>query len=117
VVRGSLVAGWHRSFGYVRADLGMHVKGSEWHRKPKDGAWRDVHLAHVASLGSRLWLRCNDCGHSVTPPPGAFAEAHDLEMTTSLLIIARRLRCTRCGARKAICWPEPYGIPTVKRSG
>lgn len=84
---------------------------SQWHHVPRDDAWRQVHLAHVESLGSRLWLRCNECGHSLTPEPRHFAEAHDLEMMTPLLTIARRLRCSRCGARKAICWPEPYGIP------
>ena len=81
-----------------------------WHREPRDGAWREVHLAHVAGLGVRLWLRCDACGHSITPEPEAFAGEHQLEMTTPLLAIARRLRCSHCGAKKAHCWPEPYGI-------
>ena len=37
-----------------------------------------------------------------------FATEHGLEMTLPLLSIARRLRCSRCGERKAHCWPEPY---------
>jgi len=37
-----------------------------WHNEPKNDAWREVHLAHVESLGNRLWLRCNECGHSMT---------------------------------------------------
>ena len=86
---------------------------SEWHQYPKDYAWRQVHLAHVESLGARLWLRCNDCGHSLTRVPRTFAHNHNLEMLTPLMAIARRLRCTRCGARKAHCWPEPYGIKTT----
>lgn len=82
----------------------------EWHREPKDSAWRQVHLKHVAELGVNLWLRCNACGHSSTPEPQAFAGAHQLDPMTPLLLIARRLRCTCCGARKAHCWPEPYRI-------
>jgi hypothetical protein len=81
-----------------------------WHTEPKNDAWREVHLAHVESLGNRLWLRCNACGHSMTPEPCAFAAEHHLDMQTPLLLIARRLKCTRCNERKAHCWPEPYGI-------
>jgi hypothetical protein len=91
------------------------VVDPEWHQYPKDDAWRQVHLAHVENLGARLWLRCNDCGHSLTPAPRAFAQDHHLEMRTPLLTIARRLRCTCREARKAHCWPEPYGIPGGKR--
>ena len=53
-----------------------------WHSAPKNDAWREVHLAHVESLGSKLWLRCNVCGHSMTPEPGAFAHLHHLDMET-----------------------------------
>jgi len=81
-----------------------------WHAEPKDDAWRQVHLAHVEGLGQRLWLRCDACGHSITPGPRDFATTHDLEMTTPLLIIAGRLRCTQCNERKAHCWPEPNSI-------
>jgi len=69
-----------------------------------------VHLAHVESLGNRLWLRCDACGHSMTPDPRAFANEHHLDMQMPLLLIARRLKCTRCNEIKAHCWPELYGI-------
>jgi len=81
-----------------------------WHVEPQNDEWREVHLAHVESLGSKLWLRCNACGHSMTPEPGAFAKEHHLDMETPLLLIARRLKCTHCNERKAHCWPKPYGI-------
>lgn len=81
-----------------------------WHVEPKNECWREVHLAHVEGLGNRLWLRCNACGHSITPEPREFAAEHHLDMRTPLLSIARRLRCTRCHARKVHRWPEPYGI-------
>ena len=82
-----------------------------WHRIPKDDAWRQVHLMHFREFRVRLWIRCNACGHSITPDPEAFADAHRLEMMTPLLAIAARLKCSRCGARKAHCWPEPYRCP------
>ena len=81
-----------------------------WHNEPKNDEWHEVHRAHVESLGNRLWLRCNACGHSMTPEPRAFANEHHLDMATPLLLIARRLKCTQCHQRKAHCWPEPYGI-------
>jgi hypothetical protein len=51
-----------------------------WHTEPKSDAWREVHLAQVERLGNRLWLRCNACGHSITPDPRAFAKEHHLNM-------------------------------------
>ena len=59
------------------------------HIDPKTDDWREVHLAHVESLGNRLWLRCNACGHSMTPDPREFAHQHHLDMKTPLLSIAR----------------------------
>jgi len=80
-----------------------------WHRRPKDDAWRRVTLASINALGQRLWMHCNGCGHSVVEPPLAFAERARLETDTPLLIVAEALVCTRCQARKAHAWPEPYG--------
>ncbi len=60
-----------------------------WHNEPKNDAWREVHLAHVESLGNRLWLRCNACGHSITPEPRTFANEHHLEMTTRHCCLSR----------------------------
>ncbi len=31
-----------------------------WHPEPKNDAWREAHLAHVESLGNRLWLSVSD---------------------------------------------------------
>jgi len=81
-----------------------------WHTEPKNDAWREVHLAHVESLGNRLWLRCNSCGHSLTPDPREFASEHHLDMRTPLLAIARRLKCTHCNARKAHAGRSRMGL-------
>jgi len=82
-----------------------------WHGPlPKNNAWRQVTLASIAAMGQRLWLRCNACGRDLSPEPKAFAAEHGLPLDTPLAIIARRLVCTRCGARKGNCRPEPYAI-------
>ncbi len=81
-----------------------------WHRLPSNDAWKSVTLASVHGLGQRVWLRCNQCGHENLADAIGFAADHHLEPGTPLLTIARRLKCTRCGARKAHCWPEPYAI-------
>jgi hypothetical protein len=79
-----------------------------WNRIPKDDGWRKVHLASIEALGVRLWLMCDACHHTAYPEPRAFAEEHQLELTTPLLLISRRLRCSKCGSRKCGCRPEPY---------
>src|SRR5690606_32681764 len=82
-----------------------------WHGPlPKDDAWRQVTLASIAELGQRLWLRCNACGRDRSPQPEAFAAEHGLPLDMPLAIIARRLVCTHCGARKAQGRPGPYAI-------
>ena len=79
-----------------------------WHVLPADGAWKQVTLATMAALGYRLWIRCNHCGHSVTPEVEDFAGRYRLDKQTPLMIVGRALKCTKCGERKAHCWPEPY---------
>lgn len=81
-----------------------------WHQRPRDDAWRAVTLAQVLGMGHRLWLRCNACGHSTIEEPAALAQRAGLPLTTPLLLIAEALVCSNCGARRAHCWPEPYGI-------
>lgn len=79
-----------------------------WHPTPKDDAWKQAHLAMVKGIGRCLWLRCDICAHAVMVEPDAFAASHGLDMLTPLLTISQALRCTRCGERKAWCWPEPH---------
>jgi len=66
-----------------------------WHTRPKSDSWREVHLAHVESLGNRLWLRCNSCGHSLTPEPREFAHLHHLDMETPLPPLLKKERPMR----------------------
>lgn len=59
-----------------------------WHIRPKDNAWKSVTLAHLASLGQGVWLRCNACGHEQHVEPLAFAAFHGLDEGTPLLAIS-----------------------------
>jgi hypothetical protein len=79
-----------------------------WHTLPKDDAWRLVTPLSVEALGNRLWLRCNACGHDLIVPAVEWCTSRHLRADMPLLLIARRLRCERCGERKAHCWPEPH---------
>jgi DNA-directed RNA polymerase subunit RPC12/RpoP len=58
--------------------------------------------------GRDAWLRCDACARSVMVKPRDFAERHGLDMLTPLLTISRRMRCTRCGARKGGSRPAPH---------
>ncbi len=81
---------------------------STWHTIPKDDAWKQVMLARMEEAGTKLWLMCDARLRTVYPEPRAFAEEHGLDMTTPLPTISLRLRCTKCGERKAHFRPEPY---------
>jgi hypothetical protein len=82
------------------------IAGMSWH--PKDDAWKQAHLAMLVKLGKRAWLHCDGCRHSVMIALDELAQRHRLDMLTPLLTISRAMRCTRCGARKGCCWPEPH---------
>src|SRR5215213_2829309 len=94
---------------YHRAD-GARSAAMDWHPTPKDDAWRQAHLAMLERLGKDAWLRCDACIElrHVMVKPRDFAERHRLDMLTPLLTISRRMRCTRCGARKGGCRPAPH---------
>lgn len=86
-----------------------------WHKFPKDDAWKQVTLASVQALGNCIWIFCTACDHERTEDPAEFAHAKIIAMTTPLLLIASRLRCSKCGAKKALVWPEPYSSMPRKR--
>lgn len=79
-----------------------------WHAIPKDDAWQRVTPLSVQALGRKLWLRCDACCHTRMVPAIEWCDSTKVPRDTPLLLIARRLRCTKCGERKAHCWPEPH---------
>jgi hypothetical protein len=90
------------------------MTGMSWHHVPKDDVWKRAHLAMSARLRKRAWLHCDGCRHSVMIEPHELAQRHRLDMLTPLLTISRAMRCTRCGARKGCCWPEPHNTRGAK---
>jgi len=80
-----------------------------WHTIPRDDAWKRVTIAHISSLGQRLWIHCH-CGRQRVVEPSAYATETGLDTATPLHSIGPRLRCSKCGERKVQVWPEPYGI-------
>ena len=92
----------------ARAAKRATIAGMSWHPIPKDDAWKKAHLAMLVKLGKRAWLHCDGCRHSIMIEPDELARRHRLEMLTPLLTISKAMRCSRCGARKGNCWPEPH---------
>ena len=50
------------------------------------------------------------CQHHVYEPIGAFLARTGLPADTPFLAVSLALKCSRCGERKAHCWPKPYDI-------
>jgi len=92
------------------ADAGT-TGGMTYHKRPKDDAWREVTLSHCVRLGRHVWSYCCHCQRDVVMPPEAFAEATGVSMDEPLLLIAERMRCSRCGEKKIQLAPSPHGHP------
>ena len=75
---------------------------------PNSDDWRNVTLAYLDKSGTRLWVGCEGCQHSVKVTANEFSQNHKLPLNTPLLILARSLVCSKCRARKGFAWPEPY---------
>jgi hypothetical protein len=86
-----------------------------WHTLPKDDASRLVTPLSVEALGQRLGPRCNACNYERIVPAVEWCTSREVPADTPLLLIARRLRCERCGERKAHNWPEPRDSLQARR--
>ena len=95
--------------GFTSAANGANLASMDWHRTPRDDAWKEAHLAMVEGLGIRVQLGCDWCQHHVMIAPRQLADRHGLDMRTPLLTISRALRCTRCGERKGYARLAPHG--------
>jgi hypothetical protein len=56
----------------------------------------------------RLWAFCLACGHGQRLDP--FAVARLIGRNAASEHVARRLRCSRCGARKGHCVMDPRPV-------
>jgi hypothetical protein len=81
-----------------------------YHQPPKDGAWKQVTIAHIIERDRRLILGCCGCQREQKVWPQAYAEKHGVPLETPLLALQRRIRCTTCKARIVHIMPEPYSV-------
>jgi hypothetical protein len=79
-----------------------------WNPFPKDDAWKRCSLRGVVDAGQRLWLDCCGCNRHRYIPVLEWAEKHGVDLDTPLLLVARRVRCSRCGRRAVKVRSEPY---------
>jgi hypothetical protein len=79
-----------------------------WNPLPKDDAWKQCTLRGVVDAGQRLWLDCCGCNRHRYIGPLEWAEKHGVDLETPLLLISRRIRCSRCGRRAVKVKAEPY---------
>ena len=82
----------------------MHIVQEGFGKEDRVAAWR---RSQMGEIDYRLWLVCDACHHAACPEPRTFAEEHQLTMTTSMLLILRRLR-SKWGSRKCGCRREPF---------
>jgi hypothetical protein len=75
---------------------------------------RRVTLETAAKEGKRLWLGCNGCGRNIFVPVEEFVGTSGVSILTPHKLVARRLRCTRCGSRDCFCTIEPYSGPSTR---
>ena len=74
----------------------------------------DQCLGRAFALGEFPGIYCNVCSRSEFHWPREFAERHQLDMLTPLLLIERRLKCTTCKVRKVTLREESYSIERDK---
>jgi hypothetical protein len=98
--------------------------GMSWHHVPKDDAWKQAHLAMLATLRERAWLHCDGCRHSIMIEPHELTQRHRLDMLPPLLTIsnggalfhdlALHRAIVRAGARvaqqKLLCEPAGFQL-------
>lgn len=58
-------------------------------------------LQHLLDHELCLALSCDDCGHQFVVRPDLFAERACIPMATPMFIIARHVRCGKCGSHNA----------------
>lgn len=80
----------------------------DWHRFPKDDAWKKCTLRGLVENGERLWLYCTGCRRTRYLETVQWAETHGVDLDWPLLTLARRIRCSRCNRKAVSLRAEPY---------
>ena len=80
----------------------------EWHRTPKDDAWKQAHLQMLVNLNMNLDAEMRPLlPYDQSKTRRLFAARHNLDLLTPMLTVSKRLTCTKCGERKGRATPEP----------
>jgi hypothetical protein len=79
-----------------------------WNPFPKDSAWQRATLRGIVDDGKKLWLHCSACERHRYLPTLEWVQKHGVDLDTPLLLVARRIRCSRCGRRAVKVRSEPY---------
>jgi hypothetical protein len=80
----------------------------DWHRFPKDDAWKKCTLQGLVENGERLWLYCAECRRTRCLETVEWAETHGVDLDWPLLTLARRIRCSRCNRKAVSLRAQPY---------
>ncbi|CAA2142778.1 hypothetical protein [Hyphomicrobium sp. ghe19] len=94
----------------------MDPNDSRTWRLPTDDAWRKCTLRGIIEDGARIWLDCSGCQRSSYVEALPWIQQYGVDIDMPLLLLARRIRCTRCGRRTVAVKSEPYrNLPRVKK--
>jgi hypothetical protein len=78
------------------------------YRFPKDDAWTQCTLRGLLDEDKRLWLHCYGCHRHRYVDTRAWVEKNAVDIDTPILLISRRVRCTRCNRLTVTLAAEPY---------
>ena len=75
---------------------------------PKDDAWKQCGVRGIVDDGNKLWLHCYGCHRHRYADAREWVEKNDVDLDTPLLLISRRVRCTRCDRLTVTVTAAPY---------
>jgi hypothetical protein len=81
---------------------------NDGHWLPKDDGWKQCTLRRLVNEGLRLWLHCYGCHRHCYVDTLAWVEKNAVDLDTPILLINRRVRCTRCNRLTVKLAAEPY---------
>jgi hypothetical protein len=78
------------------------------HGFPKDDAWKQCTVRGIVDDGNKLWLHCYGCHRHRYADAREWVEKNNVDLDMPLLLIGRRIRCTRCNRRTVTITAAPY---------
>lgn len=75
---------------------------------PKDDGWKRCTVRGIVEDGSKLWLYCYACHGDRYADAREWVEKNNVDVDVPLLLIGRRIRCTRCNRLTVTVTAAPY---------